>query len=171
MVMDRSVKILPVPIRLLVLLALSVSLSTSAGFRQQASGASNPPQKPYRERLLERAQKGDAESQFELGKNYETGRIGLPKDMTQAQFWYRKAADQGDAYAEASLGILFNFGKGVERDYAKAYMWYERAALHSQGGNRESIVEMRDGIAENLTPKQIAEAKQLAREFKPAPKQ
>jgi hypothetical protein len=50
-------------------------------------------------------------------------------------------------------------------------MWYERAVMHAQGGNRDSIVEMRDGIAENLTPKQIAEAKRLAREFKPVAKQ
>ncbi len=96
----------------------------------------------------------------------------MPKDIAQAQYWYRKAADQGDPYAEASLGILFNFGKGVQRDYAEAFLWYERAALHAQAGDRGTIVEMRDAIAENLTPRQIAEAQRLAREWKPtAPKQ
>jgi len=169
--MDRSAKIVRPGNWSLSILVLAASMSMTAGVRQQPSGAATPAQKPYRERLLERAQSGDVEAQFELGKNYETGRIGLPKDMSQAQYWYHKAADQGDAYAEASLGILFNFGKGVERDYAQAYMWYERAVMHAQGGNRDSIVEMRDGIAENLTPKQIAEAKRLAREFKPVAKQ
>jgi hypothetical protein len=169
--MNRSVSILPPPSRLLLILVLAAGVSITVGLCQQPSGASTPPQKPYRERLLERARNGDTDAQFELGKNYETGRIGLTKDSSQAQYWYRKAAEQGDAYAEASLGILFNFGKGVERDYAQAYMWYERAAMHAQGGNRDSIVEMRDGIAENLTPKQITEAKRLAREFKPVPKQ
>jgi TPR repeat protein len=157
--------------RRILVSALAMSMSITASFCQQASGAAATPPKPYRERLLERARNGDADAQFELGKNYETGRIGLPKDLSQAQYWYRKAADQGDPYAEASLGILFNFGKGVPRDYAQAYMWYERAVMHAQGGNKDSIVEMRDGIAENLTAQQIAEAKRLAREWKPVPKQ
>jgi hypothetical protein len=143
----------------------------AVAFSQQAATTSPAPQKPYRERLLERARNGSADAQFDLAKNYETGRIGLPKDFAQAQYWYRKAADQGDPYAEASLGILFNFGKGVPRDYEQAYMWYERAAMHAQGGNKDSIVEMRDGIAENLTPQQIAEAKRLAKEWKALPKQ
>lgn len=169
--MDRSAKLLPPANRLLLTLVLAASTSVTAGFYQQPSVSPTITPKPLRERLLERARSGDVEAQFELGKNYETGRIGLPKDLAQAQYWYHKAADQGDPYAEASLGILFNFGKGVQRDYAQAYMWYERAVMHAQGGNRDSIVEMRDGIAENLTPQQIAEAKRLAREWKPVPKQ
>ncbi len=169
--MDRSESIFPPPRRLLPILALAASMSIMTGLCQQHSSTPTTPQKPLRERLLERARNGDADAQFELGKNYETGRIGLPKDLSEAQYWYRKAADQGDAYAEASLGILFNFGKGVQRDYAQAYLWYERAVTHAQGSNRDSIVEMRDGIAENLTPQQIAEAKRLAREWKPVPKQ
>src|SRR5580698_7905515 len=103
--------------------------------------------RPLRERLLESAQKGDADAQFELGKNYETGRIGLPKDLAQAQHWYHAAADQGDPYALASLGILYNFGKGVHQDYVQAFMYYELAVARSKGGNRDSIVELRDDVA------------------------
>jgi TPR repeat protein len=150
---------------------LAASTSITAGLCQPPPAASATPQKPYRERLLERARNGEVDAQFELGKNYEAGRIGLPKDFSQAQYWYRKAADQGDPYAEASLGILFNFGKGVQRDYTQAYVWYERAAMHAKAADRDSIVELRDGVAENLTPQQIAEAKRLAREWKPVPKQ
>src|SRR5665213_2081917 len=117
-----------------------------AVFAVFAAPAQTPQPKPLRERLLERARKGDADAQFELGKNYETGRIGLPQDISQAQFWYRKAADQGEPFSEASLAILFNFGKGVQRDSVQAYMWYERAAMHAQGGNRDTIVEMRDEL-------------------------
>jgi len=76
-----------------------------------------------------------------LGKNYETGRIGLPQDFAQAEHWYREAANQGDVYGQLSLAILYNFGRGVERDYVTAYMWYELAAAHSNGGDRESIIE------------------------------
>jgi TPR repeat protein len=126
--------------------------------------------KPLRERLLESAQKGDVEAQFELGKNYEAGRIGLPRDLAQAQHWYQEAANQGDPYAAASLAILFNFGKGVKRDYFQAYVWYERAASRLTGGNRDSVVEMRDNIEEKLTAEQIAEARRQSKEWKAAPK-
>jgi hypothetical protein len=128
------------------------------------------PQKPLRERLLERAQQGDAEAQFDLAKNYETGRIGLPKDFVQAEHWYREAAAQGEPFAQASLGIMFNFGKGVHQDYVQAYMWYEIAIAHSTGGDRDSIVEMRDNLAQEMTREQIGEAHKLAGQWKPAAK-
>jgi TPR repeat protein len=129
-----------------------------------AFGQTDGQPKPLRNQLLDRALKGDAEAQFELGKNYETGRIGLPKDLAQAQHWYCEAASQGDPYAAASLGILFNFGKGVKRDYFQAYVWYERALTHLSTGNRDSVVEMRDNLAGKLTPEQIAEARRQVKE-------
>jgi uncharacterized protein len=150
-------------------LVLTAALLTAAGFVQTPDSSVAPP-KPLRERLLESALKGDAESQFELGKNYEAGRIGLPRDLSQAEHWYREAANQGDPYAAASLAILLNFGKGVKRDYLQAYVWYERAASRLTGGNRESVVEMRDNIADKLKPDQIAEAQRQAKEWKPTPK-
>jgi hypothetical protein len=119
-------------------------------------------QKPLRERLLESAQKGDAEAQFELGKNYETGRIGLPKDFVQAEHWYRLAAEQGDPFAEASLGLLYQFGKGVKKDPVQALMWYEVALARSSGGDRGSILELRDDIVSEMTAAQIADARRRA---------
>jgi hypothetical protein len=127
-------------------------------------------QQTYLERLREGARNGDAEAQFDLAKAYETGRSGLPQDLIQAQRLYRAAADQGEPFAEFSLGVLFNFGKGVKRDYVQAYTWYERAALHTTGGDRETIVEMRNVVAEKLTHQQIAEAQRIAAEWKPAHK-
>jgi TPR repeat protein len=131
------------------------------------SATAQPTQtRPLRERLLESAQKGDADAQFELGKNYETG-IGLPKDLAQAQHWYHAAADQGDPYALASLGILYNFGKGVQKDYVQAFMYYELAVARSKGGNRDSIVELRDDLGKDMNASQIAEARRLAKNWKP----
>jgi TPR repeat protein len=129
----------------------------------------DPPQKPLRERLLERANKGDAEAQFELGKNYEAGRIGLPRDFSLAEHWYREAANQGDPYAAASLGILLNFGKGIQRDYVQAFVWYDRAASRLTGGSRDSVVEMRDNVASKLTTAQLQEARRLVKEWAPTP--
>jgi TPR repeat protein len=124
-------------------------------------------QKPLRERLLEGALRGDAEAQFELGKNYETGRIGLPKDFVQAERWYRASANQGDPYAEASLGLLYQFGKGVHADPVQALMWYEVAIARASAADRDSIIDLRNDIVTAMTAAQIAEARRLARAFKP----
>jgi hypothetical protein len=125
------------------------------------------PPRPLRERLLERALKGEAEAQFDLGKNYEAGRLGLPKDFVQAEKWYRLAAEQGEPFAQASLGILYGFGKGIPKDVVQAYMWYELGASLTASGDRQTIVEMRDNLAMEMTPQQLAEAKQRARNWKP----
>ena len=140
---------------------IGLILAASMAFAQA------PQQRPLRERLLESAQKGDAEAQFELGKNYETGRIGLPKDFAQARHWYEAAANQGDPYALASLGILYNFGKGVEKDLVEALMYYELAVPRAKGGNRDSIVELRDDVEKDMTHAQIDAAEKKAKEWKP----
>jgi TPR repeat protein len=35
------------------------------------------------------------------------------KDDKQAVYWYKKAADQGDAEAQSILGVMYANGKGV----------------------------------------------------------
>ena len=40
---------------------------------------------------------------------------------------YRKAAEQGDSNAQLSLGSCYQFGKGVNKDYAEAEKWYLKA--------------------------------------------
>ena len=120
--------------------------------------------------LRERAEKGDPEAQFNLAKNYEAGRGGLKRDYAEAQRWYLRAAEQGDPFAQASLGILFRFGKGVAQDYATAYKWFYLAASRTTGSDQESILELRDSTAARMTAGQIAEASRLAREWKPKPK-
>jgi TPR repeat protein len=40
----------------------------------------------------------------------------------------RKAAEQGDAHAQSSLGFRYNHGLGVKQDYVEAASWYRKAA-------------------------------------------
>lgn len=42
--------------------------------------------------------------------------------------WFRRAADQGDAWAQLELGNLYNEGHGVEQDDHEAIKWRLRAA-------------------------------------------
>jgi hypothetical protein len=58
---------------------------------------------------------------------YHNG-IGVPQDYTKAAEWYRKAAEQGSAFAQLSLGLMYYNGEGVPKDYTKAAEWYRKAA-------------------------------------------
>jgi TPR repeat protein len=115
--------------------------------------------------LRERAAAGDAEAQFTLGKNYEAGRSGLKKDYAEAATWYRKSAEQGNVYAQASLGILYHSGKGLPHDDVQAEMWFTISADRAPENDRGTIAEMRDSVAAHLTPEQTAEARRLAHEW------
>jgi TPR repeat protein len=117
--------------------------------------------------LRERAAAGDPEAQFTLGKNYEAGRGGLKKDYAEAASWYRKSADQGNVYAQASLGILYHSGKGLPHDDVQAEMWFTISADHAPQNDRDPIVEMRDSVAAHLSAQQLAEARRLAHAWEP----
>ena len=51
------------------------------------------------------AKQGDAEAQYKLGYMYETGK-GVERDVAAAAIWYRKAAEQGDAWAQRNVDSL-----------------------------------------------------------------
>lgn len=52
----------------------------------------------------------------------------VPKDAAEAVQCYRKAAEQGDAVAQFSLGWMYYQGRGVERNYGRAIVWFRKAA-------------------------------------------
>ena len=82
---------------------------------------------------------------------YDMG-AGVEQNYGEAAKWYRKAAEQGNAHAH---------GNGVSRDYVQAYKWFSLAAI--QG---DDIAKKNLAMTEKLmTPEQIAEAQQSAREF------
>ncbi len=60
------------------------------------------------------AEQGDSTAQYELGRSYMEGRNNLPKSDTEAYYWYRKAAEQGNAEAQTALANLLEVGVGVK---------------------------------------------------------
>ena len=50
------------------------------------------------------------------------------KTNGEAVRWYRKASEQGHAYAQSNLGWAYNVGAGVEKDQREAVRWYRKAA-------------------------------------------
>ncbi|MGA9342724.1 MAG: tetratricopeptide repeat protein [Rhodanobacteraceae bacterium] len=74
------------------------------------------------------AARGDAEAQYRLGRMYEFGE-GVAADMPQAMIWLRKSAEQGNAFAQTELGIIYATGDGgVSRDDAQAVAWLRKGA-------------------------------------------
>ena len=61
-----------------------------------------------------------------------------------------------------ALGAMYNFGRGVPKDYVEAYKWYNLAAAQHQ----TNAIHDRDDISDSMTPLQIAEGQRLSREFK-----
>src|SRR3954451_21055161 len=78
------------------------------------------------------AEKGDADAQFNLGQAYRLGR-GVPTNLSAAQTWFERAANQGHLDAQATLGLLlFQSGDqpgGLRRLRAAALKGEPRALL------------------------------------------
>jgi len=85
-------------------------------------------QRTEREWAVNRAEKGDAEAQYNLAQRYFYGDDIIVKDYLEAAKWYRMAAEQGHALAQDALGYCYNRGKGVPEDKAEGVRWYLKAA-------------------------------------------
>ena len=105
---------------------VALLLALSCMFTGGTTASAEP--SAYAKSLMTEAEKGDAVAQYCLGFNYDLGEEGLPQDYQKAKIWYKKAAKQGHAKAQCSLGKMYLNGKGVRQDYHKAKEWYEKAA-------------------------------------------
>jgi hypothetical protein len=72
-----------------------------------------------------------------------------------------KAAEQGDAYAQYNLGVMYYNGKGVPQDYVTAYAWWNLSAANG----RKTAVKNRDILSRKMTHQQIAQAQALSVKF------
>jgi TPR repeat protein len=81
--------------------------------------------------LMAKGELGDADAQFQVAGAYDTGR-GAPHNRNDAVKWYLKAAEQGHAEAQNSLGSIFL----ENRDFKQAIYWYEKAL---DQGNAEAV--------------------------------
>jgi TPR repeat protein len=118
------------------------------------------------------ADQGDHDAQNNLGGMYKNGQ-GVPQDNAEAVMWFRLAADQGYADAQNNLGASYRDGRGVPQDYVQAHKWFNLATSRYpafEKGKRDRAVNDRDLVAAKMTPAQIAEAQELAREWKPNPR-
>lgn len=77
--------------------------------------------------LIQNAEAGDRESQFQLGLAYEAG-DGVTADDKLATLWFKRAAQREHPEALSRYGDALYYGRGVQKDHAKAFTQYLRGA-------------------------------------------
>ncbi|MDE2963689.1 MAG: tetratricopeptide repeat protein [Acidobacteriota bacterium] len=79
------------------------------------------------EKLLDKAEQGNAEAQVRLGLRYKHG-MRVPQDYAKALNWFLRASLQGNAFAQARLGAMYRDGLGGAQNYAEAAKWLRKSA-------------------------------------------
>jgi len=99
------------------------------------------------------ADKGDAESQYKLGKMYTEG-AGTSINHDKASAAFENAAKQGYAKAEYKLGLNYYEGTGVNRSRKTAYKWFKAAAEQNHPASQYYLGKMYasgSGVKQNYT--------------------
>ncbi len=68
--------------------------------------------------------------------------LGLAEDMKKSVIELQQLAEQGDAEAQASLGLVYRRGKEVSQDYGLAEKWFRKAAEqgHAEAQNNLGLM-------------------------------
>ena len=69
---------------------------------------------------------------------------------------------QGGASAQNNLGVMYQNGEGVPKDYVQAYAGWILAAAQGE----EDAIEAKDFLRKIMTAEQVAEAQKLAAELR-----
>jgi TPR repeat protein len=76
-----------------------------AGQPQAPATAPQDQQAAEFERIRQQAMRGDLDSQYQLGSLYFVGKP--QKDLKQAEYWWKQAADKGHSQSAVSLAFLY----------------------------------------------------------------
>ncbi len=110
--------------------------------------------------FLEKAIKGSADAQYQLGLLYLNGR-GTLQDFSEAAKWLTLAAEQNHSLAQYELGLLYQVGQGVELNVEKSYIWFNIAAA----AGVEQAILARDKTMRALSTAQLKVAQKEARDW------
>ena len=99
-----------------------------------------------------------APAQSALSELYYNGQ-GVTQNKPLALALLRKAAELGYLPAQNKLGAMYENGTGTAVNYIEARKWFGIAAVM---GNSDATAD-KERLEKRMTPKQIAEAKSLAR--------
>ncbi len=105
------------------------------------------------DQLEAKAAGGDAEAEFQLGKDYDIGN-GVSQNYAKAREFYAKSADQGNIKALTNLASLLMQGLGGEKEPKTAFELYRRAAEKGAARAQTAYATMlQDGVVGAKDPK------------------
>ena len=109
--------------------------------------------------LVQKAEAGDAQAQYLLGKYFE------PTNAEESWRWNCMAAMQMHRMAQSRMGWMYRWGTELApKDPVQAYMWYVLAATEED----TRFVNLRNQFARTLKPSQIVAGSARAEEWKPS---
>jgi TPR repeat protein/AcrR family transcriptional regulator len=108
------------------------------------------------------ALQGNLKAMYKLAVSYAEG-WGTRQNYGEAARWFSRAAEYGFVNAQYNLGVLYERGFGVPQSLLDAYKWYALAAAQ---GDKDSAARV-DALASQLTPEDLATAKDAVAAFKP----
>jgi TPR repeat protein len=92
------------------------------------------------------AKEDDKNAQFSLGLMFYQGN-GMMSDLSQAQKWWRKAAQNNHSDAQFNLGIMLANGQGGSSDLVAAYAWLKIAAENGSLAAKDSAKQMAEELS------------------------
>ncbi|MGH7119504.1 MAG: tetratricopeptide repeat protein [Acetobacteraceae bacterium] len=122
--------------------------------------------------LLQAAERGDAEAQFNLGIMYENGledsRYALDgRNRPEAVRWLLAAAKQGLPRAQFKLAEMYAGELEIPGNSVKACGWYLLAMTSLRGAHLQKAQSAYQRASFGLTPSQMADARRFAQDWKP----
>ena len=79
------------------------------------------------QQIREKADKGDAYSQYLMGYSYNNGINGAVIDYAQARSWFKRSAENGYGAAAYFMGWYYYYGEGVTKNIPEALKWFTKA--------------------------------------------
>ncbi len=107
---------------------------------------------------------GDVNATAYLADLYEEGE-GVLQDYAQALKLRKNAAIRGQQDAMFGLANMYANGRGVEKNFYKAYMWFSLAnqrEMELNGFKNEITIEARDRAAKKLSKVALSKAQEAA---------
>lgn len=105
-------------------------------------------------KIIPKAETGDSEAQYQLGRHYDYG-WGVERDALEAAKWYEKAAIQGHIEAQHSLGLLnTHAGNYVFANPENSVKWFRAAAEQGHPSSQHFLAkayEEGNGVIRNYS--------------------
>lgn len=120
-----------------------------------------------RDAWMKSEKSGDSTSPFGLAELYSRG-LCVKKNERLASRWYLTAAQRGNPRARAEIGLRYAYGKGVEPNALKAYVWMSISRVTAGGWEKDFVmtVDKNAQVVERmLTPEERQRAKKILAEF------